>query len=89
MVLNQNKRKMNESRNGCCDDAPRPINEARRVEPNVRRVEIQPLSYGYHVTVGCQHFAIEDVDVLLKNLEAYLKNPVTFEKEWMDKKKLL
>ncbi len=52
-------------------------------------IKIKPLNYGYIVNVGCQSFAIEDKNKLLKNLEAYLTNPSATEKKWRENKELL
>ena len=50
-----------------------------------RQILIRILSYGYLVTVGCSNFAIEKRDVLLKNLEVYLKDPAAVERAWQKK----
>jgi len=43
------------------------------------------LDYGYAVNVGCQAFAIENVDTLINMIGKYLKDPKTVEKQWFNK----
>ena len=50
---------------------------------------IEPLDYGFKVKVGCQNFAVESLDKLIKNIEAYLKNPQETQKRWNKDKSLL
>lgn len=50
--------------------------------PSLREVNIQPLSSGYIVRVGCQSAAIETTEALLKTLGDYLNDHVGFEKKW-------
>lgn len=52
-------------------------------------ITIHSLDFGYNVKIGCQNFAVESVEKLIKNLEAYLNEPRTTERKWMDKKELL
>ena len=52
------------------------------------RVIIEPLSSGYTVTVGCQTFAIENVESLISKLSAYLRNPQQVATEWQQSKVL-
>ncbi|MDD5220631.1 MAG: hypothetical protein PHV11_08700 [Candidatus Bipolaricaulis sp.] len=54
--------------------------------PFRRPINIQPLNYGYEVTVGCQKLAIEKPETLLKHLGAYLKDPAKVEKLWLSGK---
>jgi hypothetical protein len=49
-------------------------------------ITIKPLTYGYQINIGCQSFAIENVDRLLFLLEAYLKDPETTVKNWLENK---
>ena len=57
------------------------------VRPN--EIKITALDYGYMVKVGCQSFAIESTEKMIKNLEAYLNDPRGVEKKWNEKKELL
>jgi len=68
----------------CCEDRPAGITAAR-----MHNVSIHPLDYGWNVKIGCQNFAVETVEKLIKNLEAYLKDPSGTERQWMADKKLL
>lgn len=54
-----------------------------------RSIIIDQKDFGYLVTVGCQHLAIETPEKLIKNLKAYLDDPAAFENAWAKKKKLL
>jgi hypothetical protein len=67
----------NDPTNPCCEEAT--------VRPNnkIRDIVIKQLDYGYTVIVGCQTFAIEDKDKLLRNLTEYLGAPGNTEKEWL------
>ena len=49
-----------------------------------REITIRPIDHGYIVTVGCQTFAIESLDKLIRNLDIYLKD-LLIEKKWMTK----
>ena len=66
------------------DDCDAPIPAAR-----MRNISIHPLDYGWNVKIGCQNFAVETVEKLIKNLEAYLNDPQGTERQWMADKKLL
>lgn len=68
---------------------PRPLNlgEVSPTLPNViRRIEIEPLSYGYVVKVGCQTFAIENASALIAKLSEYITSPAATEKKWNEGK---
>ena len=60
------------------------------VEPknNIYDINIKQLSYGYIVNIGCQSFAIENSETLIKGLSNYLKSPSECEKVWMKDKRL-
>ncbi len=49
----------------------------------IERINIRQLNYGYLVEVGCQQFAIEHVDKLIKNLKEYLNNPSKKTEVWI------
>lgn len=51
----------------------------------LRSINIEPLSSGYKVKVGCQTVAVETSEKLVKMLGIYLKNPREFEKKWYSK----
>ncbi len=54
-----------------------------------KQVNIESLSHGFIVTIGCQKFAVESVDKLVKNLAIYLKNPSDTEDKWFKDKTLI
>lgn len=60
------------------------------VEPknNIYDINIKQLSHGYIVNIGCQSFAIENSETLIKGLSNYLKSPNECEKVWMKDKRL-
>lgn len=60
----------------------RPEEEERSI---ARKIHIESLDYGYAVNVGCQEFAIENVDTLINMIGKYLKDPKTVEKQWFNK----
>jgi hypothetical protein len=60
----------------------RPEEEERS---RARTIHIESLDYGYAVNVGCQAFAIENVDTLINMIGKYLKDPKTVEKQWFNK----
>lgn len=62
-------------------DYPQP-NQATQIR---REIKIRPIDHGYIVTVGCQTFAIDSLDKLIRNLDHYLKDPVLIEEKWMAK----
>lgn len=66
------------------EDGPT-VNEEVAVSSTAKRIEISPLNYGYAVNVGCQSFAIENLDTLLNMISKYLKDPKTVEKQWFNK----
>lgn len=60
-------------------------------EPNYipkRRIEIDPLDYGYIVRVGCQTCAIESKLDLIKYLTEYLSDPLKVEEKYNQKEYL-
>jgi len=59
------------------------------IDPVRYGILIEPLNYGFKVKVGCQNFAIESVDKLIKNIEAYLKDPIGTQNRWNSDKSLL
>lgn len=68
----------------CESGAAMPMNGVSRYP-----ISIEHLDFGYTVRVGCQTFAVETIDKLIKNVEAYLKDPRGTEVQWMKHKKLL
>lgn len=69
----------------CCEaETPTLINENF-----TRNITIHPLHYGFNVKIGCQNFAVETVDKLIKNLEAYLNDPLGTQRKWLSEKNLL
>lgn len=80
-------------RNECCNEShpettttQGPMNNCEPVIAKARQIRINPLNYGYLVEVGCQSFAIEDIDKLTKYLTLYLKSPNSIENSWLDGK---
>ena len=78
-------------RNECCNEirpepTQGPMNNCEPVIAKARQIRINPLDYGYLVEVGCQSFAIEDIDKLTKYLTLYLKSPNSIENSWLDGK---
>lgn len=63
--------------------------DAMTPDSSNHNVTIHPLNFGYNVKIGCQNFAVETVERLIKNLEAFLNDPSGTEKKWMKDKKLL
>ena len=49
-----------------------------------REVNIEQLDFGYSVRVGCQRFAIQDLDVLVTLLGSYMRDPEGFETMWRE-----
>jgi len=58
-----------------------PDNRAKPLRP----IEIEPISSGFLVRVGCQRIAIETPDKLIYMLTKYLTDPTKFETEWYSK----
>jgi hypothetical protein len=54
----------------------------------IREIKITQLDYGYIVIVGCNSFAIETADKLIKKLTQYIKQPQEIEQKWLDTKTL-
>ena len=67
-------------------DVPQPV--APQSVTKAHLICIEPLDFGYTVSIGCQKFAVESVDCLIQKLGAYLKNPEVVEKDWLGNKKL-
>lgn len=72
------------------NDFPEPENDQPTLERIImptkpRDINIVSSNYGFHVNVGCQSFAIENVDTLLNMLGQYLTNPSETEDKWMNK----
>jgi len=63
----------------------RPLREALNDSSSVRSINIEPLSSGYVVKVGCQTVAVETSEKLVKMLGIYLDNPSDFERKWYSK----
>lgn len=55
----------------------------------MHNISIHSLDFGFNVKIGCQNFAVETVDKLIKNLEAFLNDPSGTERKWMNERKLL
>ncbi|MDA3781025.1 MAG: hypothetical protein PF487_12510 [Bacteroidales bacterium] len=55
----------------------------------IAKITINSLDYGFNVKIGCMNFAVETVEKLITNLEAYLKDPQKTETKWMKNKELL
>jgi len=53
-----------------------------------RRIEIDPLDYGYTVRVGCKTCAIESKSDLIKYLTEYLSDPLKVEEKYNQKEYL-
>ena len=52
-------------------------------KPRMRAVQIQPLNYGFIVTIGCHSFAIETAEQLISKLSDYIKSPEDTEERWL------
>ena len=52
------------------------------------QISINPLDYGYIVEIGCQRFAIENVETLITKVSAYLRNPQEVITQWNEYKTL-
>ena len=52
------------------------------------QIFINPLDYGYMIEVGCQRFAIENVETLITKVSAYLRNPQEVITQWNESKTL-
>jgi len=81
----------NQEGNGCCieREQPHPDPMQEVAASRTKNVSIAALDYGYNVTIGCQSFAVESVEKLIKNLEAYLNDPVKTERRWLTYRELL
>ena len=64
------------------------LNATSNNNNNIYDINIKQLSYGYVVNIGCQSFAIENSETLIKGLSNYLKSPSECEKVWMKDKRL-
>ena len=76
----------------CCETSDESTLADRPVDPmsgGKYPITIHHLDFGYNVKVGCQNFAVETVEKLIKNLEAYLNDPRGTEIKWMRNKELL
>jgi len=51
-------------------------------KPTIREINIQQLSHGYIIRVGCQTFAIETSEKLIQKLTAYINCPDKVEQDW-------
>ena len=72
----------------CREEPVLPMEDRPTVtEENTRAksIHIESLHYGFAVNVGCQSFAIENVDTLVNMIGKYLKDPKTVEKQWFNK----
>jgi hypothetical protein len=69
--------------NECCEA------EALIDSSKMKNISIHALDFGYNVKIGCQNFAVETPEKLIKNLEAYLNDPQGTERKWLRNKELL
>lgn len=53
-----------------------------------KQIVINAQNYGYVVNIGCQTFAIEKAEDVVKGIQAYLIDPEATEKLWMKEKTL-
>lgn len=60
------------------DEIHRGISES----PSKHKITIEPLDYGYLVSVGCQKLAVESSEKLVKKLGEYLANPGEVQGKW-------
>jgi hypothetical protein len=67
----------------CADAVPN-----ARDTHKAREIKILQQDLGFVVGVGCQTFAIETKEKLIRNLTAYLENPQGVENKWMKNKEL-
>ena len=72
----------------CCTTDPQCEEEIYPEDQSKYEIVIKQLDYGYTVKIGCQNFAIETSDQLIKQLGKYLKNPSETEVEWNKSKTL-
>lgn len=87
-------RNQNQSNN--YDTIPRPVEE-ECCEPGLaapvdliprniaKDITIESLDHGYIVRVGCQRFASEDAEKMLKLIGTYLEDPNGVEQKWFKK----
>lgn len=68
----------------CCEAPTPPIETPKKAYS----INIEQLDFGYIVRVGCQTFAVESIEKVVANLEAYLKDPKDIEKQWYSNKTL-
>lgn len=66
----------------CRETQPEPIRDSS--ENKIRQINIEEVSRGYIVRVGCQTYAIETAEQLVSKLSAYIKEPKRVEKLWFD-----
>ena len=62
-----------------------PVDDTVSNNKSLRKIEIEPISSGFLVNVGCQRIAIETPDKLIYMLTKYLTDPTKFESEWYSK----
>lgn len=58
----------------------------QRNPQKIRDIKISQLDFGYIVTIGCQKFAIENMERLLYALRTYMEHPSETEDDWFDGK---
>ena len=63
-------------------EAPPSATEAVMGHEKAREVSIEQLDYGYRVRVGCQVFALQELNTVLSLLAEYLKSPGDVETKW-------
>lgn len=77
-----------------CDD-PQPICETkgstkdclgRECKGSINDLRVEQLSYGYTVRAGCQTFAIEKQEELIRLLTMYIQEPIRTKNLWYDGK---
>lgn len=68
------------------NDMPTPTRRDRESYPvsnsEMFNINIEPLNFGFLVTVGCQRFAIETKETLVKDIAAYLADPRGVYEAW-------
>ncbi len=67
------------------DLTPEPPIESDRDRKH--QITIEPLDYGYLVSVGCQKLAVESSERLIKKLGEYLANPGAIQSTWFSSDK--
>lgn len=82
------ERQIDYTTHGTCNTFSGTLNATPNNNNNIYDINIKQLSYGYVVNIGCQSFAIENSETLIKGLSNYLKSPSECENIWMKDKRL-